>query len=957
MPDLLKHLVVLGLAIPVGVGGYHLAAAVVGEGRDGGAGTAVAADLGLGKADYHLASLPILERDSYWLESRYVERDRLDPEAMFEGALDRVERKVPQVMFQRKPGGHRLNVSVGDFTTVLQVGDLDSLAAMGAQLRAVAAILDEHLTDDIDRRDIEYTFINGALSTLDPHTVLMPPAVAEEMDVDNKGEFGGLGIEITLQDGRLTVKQPIADTPASRAGLKAEDQIFRIDGESTINMDLNDAVGKLRGRKGDPVTIMVMRKGFSQPRPYTIIRDTIKLDPVEGKLLEGNVGYVRIKSFHQGVSTDLADQLARFQRESGSPLRGLVLDLRGNPGGFLNEAVNVSDTFLTDGVIVSTVDGGTGRREEQRANRPGTAPDYPIAVLVNGNSASASEIVAGALRNQDRAVIMGERTFGKGSVQNLYNHDDGSRLKLTVAKYLTPGDQSIQSVGIPPDIELKPAIVEPAVEGDDDQNPLISLYWRQWVDREADLDHVLSRRDPDDHKPTWSLRYLRQRNDAGSVDPQQDLEVVLARRVLLTATGSRRPDVLAAAGRVIKDRSALEQDRIIAAFRDLGLDWSPGPLPSAPQIDVEWDLGDDHKLVAGVPEDISLIVTNTGEEPIYQLSAVSLSDNPYLDHREFYYGALDPGQSRTAQVRVSLPDGYPTEISPVSLDLRTPDTDKLETVDGQVSTQGHDLPRLEYDIRLVDDGSGDSQGNGDGIPQLGETVDLEITLTNIGKGPTREAFARLHNRSGGAVDLRVGNIEVGDPVDAAGQPCEPDSAGCGRVLEPGASYTGRVSFELREGAQDGIWKVDLQVGDNRAYDYASVQRGGFYEFFQLKETLQLKPGQAFQGGLRQPPQIQVTRAPAGKTSQASVTVSGVVTDDHGLRDLMIFHGDDKVFYRGGGHGEKTLPFSVEQPLDPGANLLVILARDDQGLTATHSVTVWAEPPQAEVRVTGEQPAG
>lgn len=957
MADLAKQLVLLGLAVPLGVGGYHLAGTVVARGRDGAPGTAEAADLLGGRGQHRLSALAILEQDLYKLESRYVERERLDPEAMFAAALDRVERQVPEVMFQREPKGRRLHVSVGDRSEVVEVGELRTLDEMAARLRQVAVVLEKHLPAEVDRAQIEYDLINGALSVLDPHTILLPPEAASDMDVDNKGEFGGLGIEITVEDGRLTIKQPIADTPASRAGLKAQDQIVRIDDEATINMDLNDAVGKLRGRKGEPVTIMVMRKGFSEPRPFTIVRDTIKVNPVEGELLEGNVGYVRIKSFHQGVATELEALIARFKRDAGGPLRGLVLDLRSNPGGYLSEAVDVSDKFLADGVIVSTVDGATGRRDEERASRAGTTADFPVAVLVNGNSASASEIVAGALRNQDRAVVIGERTFGKGSVQHLFDHDDGSRLKLTVAKYLTPGDRSIQAVGIPPDIELVPALVEPPEAGSDDPTPLISLYWREWVDRESDLDNVLRSGSDDDQQATWSLRYLRAREEGDSVEPQGDWEVQLAREVLLAAQGSRRPDVLAAAGRVVEGRAIQEQARILEAFRSVGVDWQAGPQPATPALELALDLGEDGQLVAGQFEDVGLVVTNRGAEPVHQLSVVTTSENPYLDHREFYLGYLAPGASARGQARVHLQDGYPSEVSPVTFELRTPDGGVVDRRELTLPTQGKALPRLQYSLRLVDDGSGTSRGDGDGLPEAGELIDLEMVVQNVGEGPTVEAFARIKNRSGRALDLETGSVEVGQPVDAQGNPCVPQSEGCGRVLAPGESFTGRMSFTLREPPQDGAWDLDLQVGDNRAYDFATVQRAGFYEYFQLKESLALRPGQPPPDGPRQPPRIEVTRAPPDETGERAVVISGVVHDDQGLRDLMIFHAEDKVFYRGGGHGEKTMPFSIERSLEPGPNLLVVLARDEQGLTSTHAITVWYREPAAQALSTSDPSAG
>ncbi|MDP6934520.1 MAG: S41 family peptidase, partial [Myxococcota bacterium] len=460
MARLLKHVFLLGLALPAGLLGYHMFAGW--QAGNGNAATRALSDavsgLTLGHG-YDLSDLKLLQRDLWYVETRYVEKERIDPENMFQGALEFVEREVPEVNFQREPRGSRLHVEVGSYTTVLLLEPITSFVALTSQLRRVAAILEDHLSNEVALPEVEYAFINGALSTLDPHTVLIPPEAAREMEVDNQGEFGGLGIEITTRNGRLTVKQPLEGTPAAMAGLQSDDHIVRIEEESTINMDLSDAVSKLRGPVGAPVTIKIMRTGFDAPREFTIIRDRIRINPVEGELLEGDIGYVRIKNFHANVSSDLDALLARLARESGGKPRGLVLDLRANPGGYLNQAVDVSNKFLSRGVIVTTVEGGTGKRQEQKATSAGTEFAYPIAVLVNGSSASASEIVAGALRNQHRAIIVGERTFGKGSVQHLYANNDESRLKLTVAKYLTPGDQSIQSVGISPDILLQPSVI------------------------------------------------------------------------------------------------------------------------------------------------------------------------------------------------------------------------------------------------------------------------------------------------------------------------------------------------------------------------------------------------------------------------------------------------------------------------------------------------------------------
>ncbi len=954
MANVLKHLLLFGLALPLSITGYHLVA--IGPGGPVNAATRSLGDrlgdMALG-TDYQLKDLNVLQRDLWWVETRYVQKDRADPEAMFQAALDLVERQVPEVIFQREPGGKRLHISVGNYTTILLLDSVDNFNDLQNQLSRVAAILEDHLSPDYDRHEVEYAFINGALSTLDPHSMLLPPDASREMDMENMGEFGGLGIELTQRDGKLVVKDLLnrgTGGPAETAGIKPEDQIVRIEDESTINMDLNDAVEKLRGPIGTPVTLSVMRKGYTAPKSLTLVRAKIPIHPVDGMLLEGSIGYVSIENFHQTVAQDLNALLSEFLRKNdGRPLRGLVLDLRSNPGGYLTQAVEVSDTFLSEGVIVSTVEGAGDSRNESRATSQDHENDYPIAVLVNAMSASASEIVAGALKNQDRAIIIGERTFGKGSVQHLYNNNDESRLKLTVAKYLTPGDASIQSVGIPPDIELKPSIVEPADRSTGDTDPTISLYYREWIDREADLDHHLERVESFDNEPPYTIRYLRDTTDPdqpSEPDPARDWEVQLARQVLLQADSPRRADVLQAAAPVVARMQRSEALALKEAFDRVGIDWAPMSLPNQPKLDVRLDLGPDDQLVAGQEEQVGLIVTNIGTAPIGQLSAVMESDNPWLDHREFYIGLIGPGETRTYRQKVLLQYGYGDSITPVDIAFRTPEVEKIYGVERLVRSVGRELPRFSYTWRLLDNGSGGSIGNGDGIPQPGETLAIEVNVKNQGPGSSKEGFVQLKDRSGPAIELLKGTIELGTPTKD-GRPCDPGTPGCMKELPAGASQSGFVLFTIQSPPDSGGWDLELQVGDHLAFDYASVQSGGFYDYFQLDEKVKLLQGVAPGLVSREPPSIEVTRMPELEMSDAHAVVSGVVHDPMGIRDVIVFHGDDKVFFQGGDSGVAALPFTVERTLETGSNLFVILARDMNGLTATHAIRAWYQAPSAE----------
>jgi len=326
--------------------------------------------------------------------------------------------------------------------------------------------------------------INGMVKSLDPHTNYMPPATYKEMQVETTGKFGGLGIEISMRDGILTVVSPIDDTPAFRAGVKAGDKIIKIEDESTLDMTLQDAVSLLRGETGSPINITIFRKNFKAPKEFTIVRDIIKVRSVVHKLYQADIGYIKIRSFSKNTSSDLDKALADLEKKG---ITKLILDVRNNPGGLLNQAVEVTDRFLNrENLIVYT----KGRSNEQ--NMRFTSHDkvagvnYPLIILVNGGSASASEIVAGALQDLNRAIVLGTPTFGKGSVQTIIPLSDGSALKLTTARYYTPSGRVIQENGIEPDILVEMEAVEEIKKKDKDEDSEEKTKLRRFL-REKDL--------------------------------------------------------------------------------------------------------------------------------------------------------------------------------------------------------------------------------------------------------------------------------------------------------------------------------------------------------------------------------------------------------------------------------------------------------------------------------------
>lgn len=309
--------------------------------------------------------------------------------------------------------------------------------------------------EEPNMKELVYGAIKGMLSSLDPHSGFMPPDAYKEMQVDTKGEFGGLGIQIGIKDDILTVIAPIDDTPAYKAGILAGDKIVKINGESTKDMSIFDAVKKMRGPKDTSVTISIYREGWKDSKDYTIKRDIIQIKSVKAKMIDTDQGiaYLKLTQFQEKSSSDMADALKTLKKQG---MRALILDLRNNPGGLLNSAVEVSSQFLPKDKLVVYIKGRTGGKTEYRtASQFPTYEDIPMIVLLNQGSASASEIVAGAIKDWQRGVILGTQSFGKGSVQSVIPLSDGSGLRLTTARYYTPKGISIQNTGIKPDIEVK----------------------------------------------------------------------------------------------------------------------------------------------------------------------------------------------------------------------------------------------------------------------------------------------------------------------------------------------------------------------------------------------------------------------------------------------------------------------------------------------------------------------
>jgi carboxyl-terminal processing protease len=343
------------------------------------------------------------------------------------------------------------------FTLIVPIAraDNDNVYEGLSNFTRVLDLIQRNYVEDVDGEELTTKAIEGMLQSLDPYSAYLSPERYRELEIGTSGEFGGVGMEVTTGDEYLKVISPIEGGPAEKAGIKPKDLIIEIDGNSTKGMVVQEAVNLLRGPKGSSVTVTVKRESEAKPIKLTLVRDKITVKSVKSELLENQIGYIKLSQFQENSSQELTAALSDLEAQNGSKLSGVVLDLRNNPGGLLGEAIEIVDEFIDQGLIVSVKGRTQDQTREYYATKNGDFQQYPIVVIVNDGSASASEVVAEALQDSRRATILGTNTFGKGSVQTIIRLEDGSGLKLTTAKFYAPSGRSISEVGVTPDIVVE----------------------------------------------------------------------------------------------------------------------------------------------------------------------------------------------------------------------------------------------------------------------------------------------------------------------------------------------------------------------------------------------------------------------------------------------------------------------------------------------------------------------
>ncbi len=1002
------------------------------------------------KPAHDLSSLRVFTKVILYVKDNYVDPKRVKPKEMMIAALEYVEKTVPDVIVEGNADAGKLKLTVNGKARDFDISHVDSLWKMSFTMKDVFDYIGRNMRPIEDTRDVEYAAVNGMLSTLDPHSVLLKPEMYREMKLQTKGEFGGLGFVIQMKEGNLTVVRVLPKTPAAKAGIRKDDTIQKIAEESTVNMDLNEAVSKLRGPVDSKVVITVDRKSWEKPQVMALVRATISIDSVQSKLLAQNVGYIRLINFQGNTTRDLQSTLNQLAKEAepAGGMKGVVLDLRGNPGGLLEQAIQVSDMFLSQGTIVATVGLSDKLREEKRAHPDEGDNLYPVVVLVNAGSASASEIVAGALKNLNRAVIVGRQTFGKGSVQVLYEMDDMA-LKLTIAKYLTPGDVSIQETGIVPDITLIPTRVtkerldvfaprKSLGEADLEHhfgNPTqqaVAKKREEVLNRQKSLDEVkylkedvkqkdasakqqlieegrspkLSKSDKPgkakekdpalDGELPGSDHELDDQLDAESqYEVKEDFEVLFARDFILAAPFVDRERMLREARQFVEQKRRQEEERIDNAIGALGIDWSPGPTPKTPQLTAAVKPGPTQKIAAGEDTDLELTVENRGSETLSRLRAWTDSDNPFLDRREFVFGAVKPGEKKSWKVQLKMPKDIISRRDSIKFRFFDDHGALPETVDADLNFVEIPRPAFAFDWQVIDDCA---QCNGDGTVQRGERVTLLLDVKNLGSGKAFDTFAQIKNAADQNIFIEKGRFKLGEIA-----PGETKTAKF--QLEVKKAYKGD-SFPLKlaivdepleefateklkipvtdSGTEVELKKMVVRIGDKGelfesadkdARPIALLPRGGFlavegkvassykvdfekgrFAFVHAADVKEVK-------GAKPAPLKDVEHLPFREPAQITLNVdsaqggivvegdkfnlSGVVTNTKELLDMYVLVNDQKVFFKSASNAEGDalrMKFSTDFPLKEGNNNVLIVAREGPEFASRKSLVIRRRPP-------------
>jgi len=867
------------------------------------------------------------------LANEYYDPSRFQPRVMVERALRALEQAEIALDLEWTDAG--ITLRHGDDASEIEAAEPADLRAAMLILDRLSAALEERFEPQ-RLRQLEYSMLNGALQSLDPHTLLMPPRPASEFKESMQAKFYGIGAFLNQSDGMVRIERVMPGLPADQAGIEDGDVILAVDGEKISGLSLSQVVRRIKGPKGTEVLLTVEREteaGEHREVDIAITRDLVKVVTMVHHR-QGNVGYVRMDEFNRRSNLDLWDRILRLSR-GDEPVKAFVLDLRFNGGGLLGQAHRISDFFLPAGrEIVQTVYLGQEPKELKAGRRQ--LLEVPMVVLVSPSSASASEILAGSLQLNDRAVIVGQKTFGKGTVQTIRELKDESQLKYTIQEYRLPGGVSIQERGVHPDVELLQHRIRE--DGELDLVPYTSQ-------REEDQEFSLTADVLDDHDAVYRLGWVAEhwtdeqwkhsRPSSRNFRPDQEAAFVIG----LVAAALARPDagarlargheeedlrsaMLDLLGEPIAAASRAESERIseILAEREPPIPWGEELAFDGP-LEVLYD--GPATLVAGEEVDLTFRVANRGDVPATQLFGLIEADDasPFWED-EVVFGEVAPGGTASGSLRIQVPPRvYSGEERFV---LRIFQDDRAELLAEHpvvVRLEGKPRPRFGYEWRLYDAESGEDRPlvlDGDNR--------LEVEVTNHGAGDAFESTLYVFKDGDSYTQLGEGRFRL-------------------PALPSGESATVIVPLSVRSEPPPGMREVEpgervvlqLRLEENPGEGVDARYRGGFFHTLELARPG--RPGENAEGpttGTVVEPSLALA---SERTGEERVAVSLRLRDDN-PRYLSMFRGDDKIrlLPLGEGAGDDEINFTLD--LEPGINSFRFVAADADDVISIQPLRLW-----------------
>lgn len=852
------------------------------------------------------------------IEAYYWRPEEVDRAELFVSGVQRLEVLGDDVLVTGPDGAGRVRVRAGEEEATFESRGIESMAVLRSRFGEAVDFVRRHhraSPDDPVGKDAEIELLRGVLRPLDRHCRVIDARRITDFQARYHGTLSGIGARIGREGEDIVVRQPYPGTPSERAGLQPGDVLTHVDGVSTTQMSVDEAVDRIRGVEGTLVVLTVRRPGEDGHRVFPVRREQVRVPSLESRLLEPGIGYVRIDHFSKQSSAEFTEHVAALEKPAGepSPLRGLVLDLRGNTGGSLVHASLIVQHLVSSGTIVSTQgpDGGPVQGLVHRiAARPGDdLPPIPVVVLVDHRTASGSEIVAGALKFLGRALVVGEETFGKGTVQKVFKFREDVELKITVARYLVADGVWIDQVGVVPDVAV--AVARGGGDG-------LSIPDRLPVYAPKEPGRLGAGWEPTTGAPNDapSLRVLTAAPEGAEdgFDPELDLAVRVIRAAPAEAD---RAKLIEVARPLVEAARAEGAKRIAALAAPSGARWGEDPgdwsdrspatvtrqreaLVRPPPPDVRTTLAvDGGRLTAGGKAKLRLAVVNGGRVALPRLRARLRSDLRALDGLDFTFGDVPPGGTMERSLEVEVPSRLPAQVDSVRVYLVADGRLLGGPTETRIAVDGAAWPR--FALRWAAERA-EVEGR--------VLLTLPVEVRNDGEGPSGRVVVRLDNPPVPGVELTRGRVEVAS-------------------LAPGQVETVRLEMALSVGAAAGPLRVRLVVDDR---DFGASTRHSF----DLDPARSSPPGP-----WRAPPRIELATDSSGALSGgATFRLTGEARDDTGVVRVLASRGGDRVFAatpKGG--SAPSLPFSTEVPIEGGANAISVEAVDAEGLRSFRRVQV------------------